>query len=254
MRVLVTGGTGRLARRLFALAATADVTFRVLSRRARPADATREWAQGDLASGTGLTEAVRGVDAVLHLASDPANSADDVSGTRHLVEAAASAGVTHLLFLSIIGVDRIPYPYYRHKLAAEAIVESGRVPWTILRAAQFHSFVDWHLARLARMPVVMPVPFDFKVQCVDDAEMAQRLLAGLREGPHGRARDFAGPEILTLREAASEWRRVRSVRKPLVRLPTAGAVARGFSAGYNTNADAERGRVTWREWLARKVS
>jgi hypothetical protein len=64
---------------------------------------------------------------VLHLASDPVNSANDVIGTRRLVDEAALAGVTHLLFLSIIGVDRIPYPYYRHKAETTGrILSRGR--------------------------------------------------------------------------------------------------------------------------------
>src|SRR3954470_20848613 len=92
--------------------------------------AAREWAVMDLASGTGIDEAVAGVDAVVHAASDPKRSqAADVEGTRALVEACRRGGVGHLVYVSIVGIDRIPVRYYQHKLAAEGIVSAGRVPW-----------------------------------------------------------------------------------------------------------------------------
>jgi uncharacterized protein YbjT (DUF2867 family) len=69
----------------------------------------------------------------VHAASDPRRAAEvDVEGTRRLVAAAAARSVAHLLYISIVGVDRIPHPLYRRKLAAEEIIAAGRVPWTIL--------------------------------------------------------------------------------------------------------------------------
>lgn len=250
MRVLVTGGSGRLARHVFARAPERELSLRVLSRRRASPGERRAWAVGDLTNGTGLAAALDGVDAVLHLASDPQRSATDIEGTRRLVEFAAAAGVRHLLFLSIIGVDRIPYPYYRDKRAAEQLVEGGAVPWSIIRMAQFHSFVDWQLTRLGSKPFVMPVPRGFRVQSLDDGEAAERLIVALGEGPAGRLRDFAGPEIVAADEAADQWRRARGIRKPLLRLWLPGATAAAFREGHNTAPEGDRGRITWAEWLS----
>lgn len=251
MRVLITGGTGRLAAHVLATAAP-DVSWRVLSRRPQPGP--HEAAVGDLVTGAGVADAVQGMDAVLHLASDPTRPADDVRSAEQLVRAAAAARVGHLLFLSIVGVDRIPYPYYQAKLAGEAIIAGGAVPWTILRATQFHSFVDWLLSRTLRVPGLILVPAGIAVQSVADGEVAARLVGALRAGPARRARDFAGPEILTASVAARPWRRARQLGRAIVPVPIPGAVARAFRTGANTAPDGDRGRETWGDWVRRRYA
>ncbi len=88
----------------------------------------------DPAPGDGLAGAVHGVDAVVHLASAPGRGSaqPDVAATRRLVAAAHRAGVRHLVYVSIVGVDRVPLAYYRAKLAAEGVVRAGPVPFTML--------------------------------------------------------------------------------------------------------------------------
>lgn len=194
------------------------------------------------------------IDAVLHLASNPAHPQDDVRAAEQLTEAAAKTGVRHLLFLSIIGVDRIPYPYYEAKLAAEQCIAAGAVPWTIVRAAQFHSFVDWLLYQTLRVPGLMLVPAGFSVQSVADTAVADRLLDAIRMGAVGRTKDFAGPEVLPADEVARLWRRARHVRRLLVPVPLRGAVARAFRQGANTAQLGDRAGATWAEWLRERYA
>jgi uncharacterized protein YbjT (DUF2867 family) len=126
-RVLVTGGTGGLGRELVPRLAAAGHAVRVMSRRTAPAGATGEWARADLVTGDGLDEAVRGVDVVVHAASNALQDtrATDVDGTRRLAEACKRAGVANLLYVSIVGVDRIGHPYYRAKWDAERALARG---------------------------------------------------------------------------------------------------------------------------------
>src|SRR5688500_14189043 len=145
MNVLVTGGTGNLGRALTLAVTAAGHTVRIMSRRARPQSPANsfEWAQSDIALGEGVREAVAGVAAILHAASDPRRAqAVDVNGTRRLVEAAQAGGIAHLIYVSIVGIDDIPYSYYKRKREAEEIIKSSGVPHSILRATQFHSLVD----------------------------------------------------------------------------------------------------------------
>ena len=250
MRVLVTGGTGRLGRVLLERADPAEFAFRVLSRRPAPNGTRHQWAVGDLTSGTGLALAAAGVDAVLHLASNPSRPADDVDAARHLLNAAAQAGVPHLLFVSIIGVDRVPYPLYQSKVETERVVAAGPVPWSILRAAQFHCFIDELLRGAGGVPLVMPLPSGVRVQPVAESDVADRVLAALRAGPGQRLHDYAGPEILPVRAVAREWKRARRIHKPIVPLPFPGRVFAALRAGHNINPRAERGGITWAAWLA----
>jgi uncharacterized protein YbjT (DUF2867 family) len=253
MRILITGGTGELGRHLVKAAEAAGHVPRIGSRSPRLATvpAGREWAVMELASGAGFAEAVAGVDAVVHAASDPKNSrAIDVEGTRALVRAARKAGVAHLVYVSIVGIDRIPIRYYRHKLEAERVVAEGGVPHSILRATQFHPFLEQQLRGLARVPLVMPVPAGFQVQSADTGEVAHRLVRAVEAGPGGRLPDFGGPEAMTLADAARAWREARGVRKRQVPLPLPGPIAAAFRSGSATVPAGEHGMIGWKAWLS----
>jgi uncharacterized protein YbjT (DUF2867 family) len=257
MKVLITGATGSLGRHLVPAIRTARHGVRVVSRGPRtssvPADV--EWAQADLASGQGLGAALEGVEAVVHAASDPRNSGvADVGGTTQLVLAARAAGVGHVLYISIVGIDDIPLRYYLHKREAENVIASSAVPYSILRATQFHALLDRFLSGIAaRVPFVLPLPASFKFQTVDESEVAERMAMCLAEGPRGRVPDFGGPEVLTYGAMARTWMDVKGMRRIVIPLPLPGAVAAGFRAGKNTVRDGPHGRIRWREWLfARK--
>ncbi|HEX5708967.1 MAG TPA: NAD(P)H-binding protein [Pyrinomonadaceae bacterium] len=254
MRVLITGGNGSLGRDLVRAVACEGRRVRVMSRRPRAQSASSEveWAQADIATGEGLRAAVADVDVVIHAASDPRRTdAVDVEGTRRLVDAARDARVAHLVFISIVGIDEIPFYYYKRKLAAERIIEASGLPYSTLRATQFHSLIEFSLSALARVPLVLPLPTDFKFQSVAQEEVAELLARCLDEGPRGRLPDFGGPEVLTLGEMAATWMEAKGVRKRLVRLPLPGATAAAFRAGKNTTPETVRGVMSWREWVAR---
>jgi uncharacterized protein YbjT (DUF2867 family) len=257
MKILLTGGTGGLGREVVRAAEAAGHTVRVASRRARPDDAPphREWARMDVATGAGVAEALTGVDAAVHAASDPRrHAAVDVEGTRRLARAAHEAGTSHLVYVSIVGIDRIPFPYYRSKLEAEAIVAASGVPHSILRITQFHSFVDMLLAGVARAPLVMPLPTSFRFQSCATSEAAERLVRAVETGPCGRLRDFGGPEVLTFREMAAAWKAARGVRKPVLPVHVPGGLGAAFRAGRNTLSDGggDTGSIRWVNWLGRK--
>jgi uncharacterized protein YbjT (DUF2867 family) len=249
MKILVTGGSGGLGRTLIAAGATRHA-LRVTSRREPARDGGVEWARADLVTGEGLAQAVNGVDVVVHAASDPRRAAIvDVGGTKKLLDAARAASVAHFVYVSIVGIHEIPFGYYQRKLETENLVVAGGIPYSILRATQFHSLLDTILASAARVPLILALPTTFRFQPVDAREVADRLLRAIDEGPRRRLRDFAGPEVLTLGEAAKAWKQARGVRKPIVHLPVPGRVAAAFKAGKNTTLDADLGQVRWRDWL-----
>jgi len=265
MKLLVTGGTGHLGRHVVRAATEAGHAVRVASRKPRPAGRPTasdtpaatgtpepEWIQLDLAAPgpESLRDALAGIDAIVHAASDARHSqAVDVEGSRRLFEAAQQARVAHLLFVSIVGIDRNPLPYYRHKLATEGDLAASGLPHSILRATQFHWFVDFLLGQAARASFVMLLPSGFHVQPVAEDEVAARIVRALAQGPGGRLRDFAGPEPMTLRHATSLWKGIRRVRKPVIPVWLPGGTASAFRAGSNLATDAELGTTRWKDWL-----
>lgn len=205
---------------------------------------------GDLTDGAGLREAIQGVDTVVHCASDPRRPDAEVRCTTNLIEAITdSRQDVHVVYISIVGVDALPWGYYRAKHEAEKVVESSTLSWTIQRATQFQSFVDTMLGQLARSPL-MTVPLGFAFQPVATRDVAERLLEHGDRGPAGRARDFGGPEVLTARELAHTWLEARHKRRPVITLPVPGKIGRAFRRGDNLCPDGVLGRTTWQQYLA----
>lgn len=254
--ILVTGGTGTLGRAFADAADEAGHRVRIMSR--RPASeglsTGREWARADVVSGAGLDDAVRGVDVVLHAATDPVGDPEavDVEGTRRLLETVGQAGGPLLVYPSIVGIDRVPYFYYDAKEAAEALIAGSGMPHVIVRITQFHSFVDRILSLVGTLPI-MPLPTRARIQSIAVEEAADCLLDRAEAGPVGRTADVAGPEVLTLGEMARAWARARDKRRWIVRVPIPGKVARGFREGRVTAPDRAVGSETWEEWLEREA-
>ena len=164
---------------------------------------------------------------IVHCATAPTG---DAAATEHLVAAARRAGTPHLVFVSIVGVDRIPLGYYREKVRAERVVESSGLPWTILRATQFHDFLVQMFTSAARTGL-LPVLAGTSFQPVAVDDVADRL-ADLVDGPaQGRASDLGGPEIRPMADLARAWLAASGRRRAVVPLRLPGAIARGYRDG-----------------------
>ena len=206
--------------------------------------------RSDLATGEGLEAAVSEVDIVIHAASSPRADTEriDVQGTMRLLEAARRAGVRHFVYVSIVGIDRIPFAYYRHKLAAEREVEAGRVPWTILRGTQFHDLVDGMFAGMMKLPVGF-LPKDFRSQPVHVDDFADALWGCVASSPARHAPEVGGPEVLRFGEMIHPWMAAHGMKKPVLHLPLPGALAAAFRQGRATTPERTVGTVTWKDWL-----
>ncbi len=244
--VLVTGATGTLGREVVARL-RADTVVRAMSRPAGP-----DRVVADLATGAGLRAAVRGVGAVVHLASAAGGGRRtaevDVAGTRRLVDAAAEAGVRHLVYVSIVGIDRVPLAYYRAKLAAEQVVRAGRVTFSIVRATQFPQLVETLLTVSSRLGF-LPLDRRLLVQPVHPRDVADRLAERLLLGPSGGVEEFGGPEVLTFGQAAAAWQAARGIRRRVVPIRLPGRLARAVRAGGLTTSAQPAGKTTWADYL-----
>ena len=248
-RVLVTGGTGILGRQVVKQFELKGYTPRIMSRRTGR-QAGVEWVQADLSSSHALSKAVDGVDVIVHAASGSGNKPRkiDIEGTQRLLDAAHNARVKHIFYVSIVGIDRIPFFYYQAKLQAEHLIEASPVPWSILRATQFHSLPDALLKNLSHFPLFF-APKTFKVQPIDPLDVAERIVNQVSNGAGGRLADIGGPEVLTLGDMAQSWLKAQGKQRRILHLPLMGQVARGFREGFNTVPNNPYGKLTWQHWL-----
>ncbi len=246
--ILVTGGTGTLGRLLVPRLRDTGHRVRVLSRNGD--------AVGDLSTGEGVAAAVAGASIVVHLAG---SAKGDGEKARNLV-AALPDSVRHLVYISVVGADRVPiesgidramFGYYGAKHEGErAVIESG-IPWTILRATQFHDLVLTTVRQLTKLPVV-PVP-GVRFQPVETAEVADRLAELTLGAPAGLVPDLAGPRVYPFRDLVRGYLDARRKHRAIVPVRAPGKAARAMREGANLSPDRAVGHRTWEDFLAASV-
>jgi uncharacterized protein YbjT (DUF2867 family) len=238
--ILVTGGTGTLGRHVTERLRADGHEVRVLSRHAQPYAV-------DLREGGGLDAAVAGVDTVVHCATSPRGGDEEAAG--HLLAAARKAGVGHLVYISIVGVDRVPFGYYRTKMAVEKLVEESGLGWTVLRTTQFHDLLIQLFGVLSKPPVMM-LPAGVRDQPVEVTEVAGRLAELALGAPAGRVDDMGGPEVRSFESLARAYLAAAGRRRAVVNVPLAGQAYRAFRAGGHLTAERAVGKGTFEEYLA----
>jgi len=243
MRIAVAGGTGTVGHHVVAVAEEHGHGVVVLSR-----------SRGvDLVAGTGLDEVLEGVDAVVDVASVMTQSGEEAvrffrAVTTNLLAAEARVGVGHHVALSIVGIDGAPVGHYAGKVVQEELVTEGPVPWTLLRATQFHEFAGQLHGQL-RFGPFRPVPV-MRSQPVAAREVAERLVALVEAGPAGRVRDLAGPEVLRMTSMVRSYARATGRGGVVVPVPVPGKLGRAFRDGSLTpGSDADRGVQTFAGWV-----
>jgi uncharacterized protein YbjT (DUF2867 family) len=244
--VLVTGGTGRLGRFVVARLVEAGQDVRVLARRRRDTQPQVTFFTGDLQRGEGIDAAVRGAEVIINCAT---STKGDAGVTTNLVTAAAKAGSPHFVQPSIVGIDAMAqWGYVKTKLEVERIVENCGLPWTILRVTQFYSYCFENSRKLARFPLVAPVPGGFHVQPVDSREVGARLVELALGGPAGRAPDMSGPEISSWKDLFRSYLAATHQRKWVLPMPVPGGKAVRNGALLPPPGHTE-GVRTWNQFL-----
>ena len=246
--VAVVGGTGTIGAPVVAALLARGAAVRVLTRNRADVPAGAEHRLVDLTSGAGLADALAGADAVVDAVNSTRKPKQTlVEGTGHLLEAGAAAGVRHHVTISIVGIEHIPSSYYRHKIAQERAVEGGPVPWSILRATQFHQLLDMAFRYASRVGV-RPTGAG-KLQPVDPPVVAARLADLAIGAPAGRLPDIAGPRIATISDLSRAWASARGSRRVPLRIPSWGKPGKAFAGGELCAPDGAAGGKDFEEWL-----
>jgi uncharacterized protein YbjT (DUF2867 family) len=244
MRIAIAGGTGRIGRLTSAVLEGAGHQTVPLSRGAGV----------DAYIGRGLDDALGGADALIDVTNTPA--ADEAAivdffgtVTRNLLAAEQRAGVRHHVLLSIVGIDHNKrVPHYAGKREQERLVESGPVPWSIVRATQFHDFAAMVAGWAEKDGTATVAPL--LLQPIAPADVAAELAEVAVGEPLAATIDIAGPETQDLVDMA---RRTFAVRGQDIKLvPT-------WRGNYGTDLAGEAmlpgegarlGSTTFDAWLA----
>lgn len=254
MRVAVVGGTGTFGAAAVAALACRGHDVWVLSRHRPDGPEAESHRRVDLANGEGLRDALSGIEVVVDASngSRPGRPMREVmlAGTRRLMEAEQEVGVAHHVLISIVGIERVAFSYYRVKLEQERALADSVVPASVIRSTQFHQLLDGLFESASRFGV-LPAG-SIALQPVDAREVAGVLVDAVEQGPwHGR-REIAGPEVLPLSALARSWLAATGRRRRLVAMPILGKMGRALRDGALTRPDAQRATLTFAQWLSQR--
>jgi uncharacterized protein YbjT (DUF2867 family) len=262
--LLITGGTGVLGSATVGLAEQRKLDYLAVSRQRTERSAYRStavaeprafnWKEVDLITGRGLLPALPAEGVVLHLAGAVGTKNGEpleITFARNLLRAARQAHIGHLVYISIVGIDRIPLAYYRAKRAVEEMIISSGIPYTIVRTTQFHEFIEFQLSMLAKLPLAF-FPPGLLFQPIQVEAVASHLLDICELPPANGLVQIGGPQVHTLANLFDDWKMVAGVQKRAVALPAFGGFMRALKSGYATCPEKSDRSIGWLDYLVNK--
>lgn len=246
MKLVVIGGTGLIGKKLVPL----------LRQRGHEAVPASPSTGVNALTGEGLAGALTGTDVVVDVSNSPSWADDAVmaffdASTRNLLAAERAAAVKHHVAVSVVGVDRMPDSgYMRAKVNQERLVESGGVPYTVVRATQFFEFLGGIADSGAEADAVRLSTALMQPLAADDVADA---LADVAVGtPLNATVELAGPEAMPIAEFVGRYLAASGDRREVIadpRAPYYGAKMgdRGIAPGPNPRL----GPTRFADWAAR---
>ncbi|WP_057936141.1 SDR family oxidoreductase [Algoriphagus resistens] len=250
--ILITGGSGNLGKQLVKTLYNKGYSITVLSTK----DNTElpeniSLLMGDLTKAESLKNKLNNFELIVHCASNPKDSENvDYKGTLNLLQAIDPKRIVHFLYISIVGVDKSPYPYYQNKSMTENILKKSTVPFTILRITQFHDFV---LHRILE-PLVDPdktmikIPRQMSFQSIDIKDAAD-IIAEVVETPQHATIEVGGPEVLSMYEIATLYLKQVGRTNEINEYSSTDIFYNLFTQRYNLCPNSKAGSFKWKDFL-----
>jgi hypothetical protein len=140
--------------------------------------------------------------------------------------------------------------YYQQKVAEEEAIKTSGIPFSILRATQFHTLMDLLLRASSRLPWITPLPTDWRFQSIAESEVGRHLVDLALASPTGAVQELGGPQLLSLGEMAHTWFTLRQMRRAIIPFWIPGKVAAGYRRGDTTcGIELPHGDITWAQWI-----
>jgi uncharacterized protein YbjT (DUF2867 family) len=248
MKIVIIGGSGLIGTKL----------VNMLRDRGQEALAASPTSGVNTLTGAGVAEVLKGAQVVVDVTNSP--SFEDAAvlnffetSTRNLLRAEADAGVGHHVALSVVGADRLPDSgYMRAKVAQETLIQSAKVPYTIVRATQFFEFLGAIAGPSTGGDTVRLPPALMQPIASDDVAAA---LADVAVGrPVNGMVEVAGPEPLPMDALVRRFLRAHQDTRQVV----ADVHARYFGTELNDQSltpgdNARLAPTRFEDWLSRSI-
>jgi uncharacterized protein YbjT (DUF2867 family) len=206
--------------------------------------------KADLATGEGVRKALRGAHFVIHCASNASDTRRvDYDGTANLLKALDEEVIENLIYVSIVGIDDSTYPYYMAKLQVEQLISNSGVPYSILRATQFHEFILSFIKRLNATDHEIKVPEGLKFQSIAVSDLSEILLRMIASKPTGEVTSVGGPEITNFEIMVINYLYAIKGRQQILPVDPTQPREVIFSKGKNLVSEARYGKITWAHFL-----
>jgi uncharacterized protein YbjT (DUF2867 family) len=247
-KILITGGTGNLGKSLIRLLSEKNIQFIIGSRSNK--SGVDNVVVMDLLKNEGIKEAVEGKEIIFHLATDPKN---DTIASQNLLNAIDKNSNVQLIYISIVGIDKVPLSYYKQKLASENAIKASGIPYTILRATQFHELIHQVISTALKFPVGL-LPKKMVSQPISTEVVAQELYRLSLEKAENRTYEIGGAEILTVEQMAEEWLRQTGKKRWILNFHVPGTLGKSLRNGSLATKYKKAESTTWKQWLTRQYN
>jgi uncharacterized protein YbjT (DUF2867 family) len=241
-KVLILGGTGFIGKRLVAELTGRNIKLRLLVRNPLKVPAAIlqnkniEIVQGDIVSGDGIKEAVRGIHTTYYLVHSMCGSSmfknygfvrKDKDAAENFMNSADAAGTRRVIYLGALGeAGKGLSEHLKSREEVARILSSGKLQTTVLRAAIIigagsASFIMLKYL-VERLPVMIcPKWIDTKIQPIAVGDILA-YLTGCLLNPNtaGKIFDTGGPEVLTYRGMIQQYTEAVGLpRRIIIRTP-----------------------------------
>ncbi len=249
MKIVVIGGTGLIGTKL---------VNNLRQRRHEAVPASPSSGVNTL-TGEGLKDALRGAQVVVDVANAPSWEDKAVleffeTSGRNLLAAEAAAGVKHHVALSVVGTERLlTSGYFRAKIAQEKLIQTSKIPYTIVRSTQFFEFVSG-IAQFATEGATVRLPSVLMQPIVSDDVAAALADVALSEPMNGMI-EIAGPEPIRQDELVRRFLKATGDARKVITDTHARYYGTAVDDQSLMPGDKPRlGSTRFADWLSRNVS
>lgn len=252
-KILITGGTGNLGKVIVNFLIKNGLKVSVLTSHEEISNSTSiNFIKGDLTNKESLIDLKNKFDIIIHCASNALDSdIVDIKGSQNLLDTVVQDNIKHFIYISIVGVDKSSFKYYQNKYSVENFIKKSDIPYTIIRATQFHDLV---LQRIIKpldeeKGTKLFVPENLRFQSIDKKDIAKKVYEIMEQDPKNETINIGGPEILTLDKMLDIYLTLLNRDELTESVPPKSDLQKIFTTGINLCPENKYGTITWNNYL-----